>query len=155
MEWLAVAEGRAGQLDRAVEALREALPLANGDARIYVANNLACTLAALGDARGLDAAREAFRLAREARHAILMANAVAYLAAGSWSTDAARAARLFGYAQARLIELGWQPDNTDASIEARLTAALESLLGEPRLHELLARGASLSEEDALAEAESI
>jgi predicted ATPase len=155
LEWLAVAEGRAGQLDRAVDALLEALPLSDGDARIYVANNLACTLAALDDARALDAAREAFQLARDAHHAILMASAVVYLAAGSSGIDAERAARLFGYGRVRLTQLGWQPDNTDALIVARLTATLESSLAEPRLHELLARAASLSEDEVLAEAESV
>lgn len=152
LEWLAVAEARAGQLGRAVDALLEALPLAAGDARMYVANNLACTLAALGDTRALEAAREVFALARNAHHTSFTANAIAYLAAGSATADPARAARLFGYARARLGELGWQADNSDALIEERLTATLVSSLGEAAVRDLLAQGAALSEEGALAEA---
>jgi predicted ATPase len=152
LEWLAVAEARAGAFDRAIAALFEALQDAEGDARMYVAGNLACTLAAQGDARALDVAREAFALAKEAQHANLTANGIAYLAAASATGDAARAARLFGYAQARLAELGWQPDNTDALIEERLTLQLRATFGNAQLQELTARGASMAEDEAFTEA---
>jgi predicted ATPase len=152
LEWQAVSEARAGSFDRAIEALVEALELAEGDARMYVANNLAATLAAQGDARGLDVAREAFALANEAHHPTLVANSLASLAAASASADAGRAARLFGYARARRAELDWQPDNTDVLLEERLTAELRATLGDAQLQELIAHGASLPEREALAEA---
>ncbi len=152
LEWLAVAEARAGAFDRAIATLFEALQDAEGDARMYVAGNLACALAAQGDARTLGVAREAYVLAKEAQHANLTANAIAYLAAASTGDDAARAARLFGYARARLTELGWQPDDTDALIEARVTAELSAALGETELNRLTAHGASMGENEAFAEA---
>jgi hypothetical protein len=122
---------------------------------MYVAGNLACTLAAQGDARALDVAREAFALAKEAQHANLTANAIAYLAAASTGADAARAARLFAYAEARLAELGWQPDNTDALIAQRLNAELRAALDDAHLRELTTRGASMREEEAFAEAAAV
>ncbi len=155
LEWLAFAEARAGAFDRAIAALFEALQLAEGDARMYVAGSLACTLAAQGDARALDVAREAFALAKEAQHANLTANAIAYLAAASATGDATRAARLFGYARARLAELGWQPDNTDALIDERVTAQLRATLSDAQLQEFNARGASMPEDEAFAEAASV
>jgi predicted ATPase len=152
LEWRAVAEILAGCFDRAVEVLLEALPLAEGDARMYVANNLACALAAQDDPRALDAARESFALAIQAHHASLVANAIVYLAAASVGADAARAARLFGYARARLTELGWQPENTDTLLEERLMPRLRAALGDAQLDDLLARGAASAEDEALQDA---
>ena len=68
---------------------------------------------------------------------------------------AARAARLFGYARAQLAERDWQPDNTDVVIEERLTAELRAVLGDVELQELIARGASLPDDQALAEAAQV
>jgi predicted ATPase len=152
LEWLAVAEARAGAFERAIDALSQALPLAEGDARMYVANNLAASLVAQADPRALAAAREAFALARASQHALLTANAIAYLAAASAGDGPDRAARLFGFARARLESLGWQPDNTDELLERRVRAQLGERLGDARRDELVERGAALGDDEAFAEA---
>ena len=155
LEWLAVAEARAGAFERAIDALLEALPLAAGDARMYVANNLAASLTAQDDPRALAAAREAFALARAAQHALLTASAITYLAAATAATDPVRAANLFGFARARLAALGWQPDNTDELLAQRVRAELGERLGDARRDELDGRGAALGDDEAFAEAATV
>jgi hypothetical protein len=155
LEWLALAEQYAGQFDRAIAALSEALEHAEGDARMYVAGNLACNMTAQGDPRAIDLAREAFALARDAHHSVLIPSAITYLAAASTASDPARAARLFGYARARLDELDWQPDNTDVLLAQRLTSQLSASLGDARLSELIALGSSMSPDRASAEAADV
>ena len=155
LEWLAVAEARAGAFDRAIDALFDALPSAEGDARMYVLNNLASILAAQGDARARATAREAFALARAAQHTLLTAGAIAHLAAASIDDDPGRAARLFGYARARLGALGWQPDNIDVLLDERVDAELSARLGTADRDALATRGAALGDDEAVAEAAAV
>jgi predicted ATPase len=155
LEWMAAAEARAGAFDRAIEALFDALGPAEGDARMYVLNNLAGILAAQGDPRARATAREAFALARAAQHPLLTASTIANLAAASTDDDPERAARLFGYARARLGALGWQPDNTDALFEQRVDAELSARLGAAERDALAERGAALGDDDAIAEAGTV
>ncbi len=155
LEWRAVAEARAGAFERAIDALSDALRLAEGDARMYVANNLAASLTAQRDPRALATAREAFALARASQHALLTANAIAYLAAASATVDPERAARLFGFARARLDALGWQPDNTDELLAERVRAELGECLGDVRRDELAERGGALGDDAAFAEAAAV
>jgi hypothetical protein len=69
--------------------------------------------------------------------------------------DAGEAARLAGFAQDRLAAMGWQRVESDRRIAAQLFDGLERRLGKEQLALLLAEGATLTEEEAVARATAL
>ncbi|MEO6834912.1 MAG: hypothetical protein ABI231_03280, partial [Candidatus Tumulicola sp.] len=153
LAWWADAEGVAGQLQASAAIAREALELASEDLKMYLLNGLAsCYLAGDDRERAVPAAREALGLAVKAGHPIATPCAVLYLAAIESQADAAHAARLFGYAQARLRALDWKLVGPDRTIEENLQRSLEQNLAPDDLRSLRATGAAWDEETAIANA---
>jgi hypothetical protein len=153
LQWWADAESVAGELSASAAIAREALEIASEDIKLYVLNGLASCYLALGDReRAGPAGRQAFGLAVKAGHPVATACAILYLAAIEGDGDATRAARLFGYAEARLRGLGWKLVGPDCLIEAALAANLQARLTTDEWRSLRADGAAWSEEAALDQA---
>jgi predicted ATPase/class 3 adenylate cyclase len=153
LAWWSDAEGIAGNLRAAVDIARDALDIASDDTKLYLLNGLASCYLALGErAHALQAAREAFGLAVKAGHPVATPCAMLYLAALESDANAVHAARLSGYAQARLQALDWKLVGPDRAIEARLQATLQRNLAPEELRSLRAAGAAWNEQEAIANA---
>ncbi|MFY9861949.1 MAG: hypothetical protein WAK80_15470, partial [Candidatus Cybelea sp.] len=97
----------------------------------------------------------ALALAARVRHPIHLPFAITYVCVLAQEGDTLEAARLAGYAEERLASLGWQRIISDREIAERLFLQLESRLGKQRLAQLLAEGAILTEEEAIARATAL
>jgi predicted ATPase/class 3 adenylate cyclase len=147
------AESTAGNPAAAVAIAREAMDLAADDGKVFVTNVLACCYLVLDDrASALPAAREAFQMAERSRHPIAAPCAILYLAALESELDARAAARLAGYAYARLRAVDWSLVGPDLVIDATLRANLDGALAADEVAALLAAGAQWTEEEAAANA---
>lgn len=153
--WWAQAEGEAGDLRRALDVGLEALPIASTEVRFYATTDVAGYALALEEYElGVPTAREAFEYARDMRHPIAVPITIGYLAAMP-DNDPAQAARLAGYAAARLAAMEWAPSPDDAIVRERLLARLRATLPASQLDALLAEGAAWNEERALDEASRV
>ncbi len=147
------AESTAGNYAKAVEIARQGLEIATDDLKLYITNLLASCYVAMDDAEnGLPAAREALATAERGAHPIAVPTAMLYLAALASPADARSAARLAGYARARLKRLDWALVGPDMMLDARLTARLEGALSTDELGRLLDEGAAWTDALALAAA---
>ena len=156
LEWWSVAEGDAGAFDQAISLAREAVRCGAPEDRLHRQNIVAsCALAIDDRDAAAPAARETLALSRAAQQPVLLAYAIAYLAAICRDDDPESAARLAGFADARLAALGVVPDITDTMRTERLEAALRMRLGQDRRDALRAEGALWDEPHALARAERI
>ena len=154
---LAETEHARGQTQRAVEIVRETLPVVQaGDdkgALALLLVNLAGYLAATDDlANAVAAARESIGIhaAREPDH-VRVAMAIEHLAlAIALRGDPARAAILEGYANAAFSRHGFEREFTETTTHDRLAALLHESLAAHELTRLIAEGAALKPEAAIA-----
>ncbi len=154
---LAETEHARGQTVRAVEIVRETLPVVQaGDdkgALALLLVNLAGYLAATDDlANAVAAARESIGIyaAREPDH-VRVAMAIEHLAlAVALRGDPARAAILAGYANAAFARHGFEREFTETTTHDRLAALLHESLAAHELTRLIAEGAALKPEAAIA-----
>jgi predicted ATPase len=154
---LAEAEHARGQTQRAIAIVRETLPTARSGADTNLLarllRNLAGYLAAVDDLpSALAAAREAIGIyaAREPDH-YHVAIAIEHLAlVVALRGDFSRAARLEGYADAALQRHGFPREFTETTTHNRLTALLRERLAPDDLARLIAEGAALTPEAAIA-----
>ncbi|HEY8297152.1 MAG TPA: adenylate/guanylate cyclase domain-containing protein [Candidatus Baltobacteraceae bacterium] len=154
--WWADSESVAGCFARAIDLSNEALQIVGPAEKPFVLSNAAGYGLALGDyERAAGIVREAFALAAGISHPILTSLAIAYLAVLANRSDPLGAARLFGYARARLGELDWQPVASDARIQDDLVDSLRRSLDERELQACFAEGAGWPEEQALAQAAAV
>ena len=153
---LATAEYRGGAVERAIELLRNLLPLArvqsNRITLVQALTNLGCYLAsvdAAGDA--CEALREAIaEFADREPGAPFIATAIELLAlALALGGDFPLAATLAGYAAATLEKHGSNRQYSEASSHARLLEVLGSRIGESDRLRLLGEGAALAPEAAV------
>jgi hypothetical protein len=98
---------------------------------------------------------EALSLAVKIRHPIHVPFAITYVSVLAQAGNAVEAALLAGYAEERLASLGWRRVIYDREIAERLFVELERQLGKQQLAQLLAEGATLTEEEAVARATAL
>jgi tetratricopeptide (TPR) repeat protein len=152
-------EHERGNTGRAIELLRDVLPGARAEndpnalAR-YLAN-YAGYLVAAGDLPGAsEAVREIIRdIAPNDPESPFIAGSLEHLAlAIALSGNAPRAARLSGYADVATQKLGFMRGFTETTSHDRLHTLLQDLLEPLEAERLLAEGAALTPQEALAEA---
>jgi tetratricopeptide (TPR) repeat protein len=147
-----------GETVKAIALAREASSRAldrDLETRAFVQLNLAAYLAAVGDAPAARAAgAEAIELLLTAgRASWAVATAIGHLAlAHALSGDPKRAARLLGFWNAAWNTLGVTREFTEETTYKRLSDILAGQLSASERELLLAAGAALSPEDAIAEA---
>ena len=155
---LAEAEFRDDHVEQALRLAGEALEInTRGKNATYLALesvNSAAYCIALGDTdRARGAAREGLRWARQAQDALNIALALQHLALlGALRREVHNAARLIGYVNVQLKELGSEREYTEKWGYEKLIIALREHLSEPELEGLAAQGAAWSEDQAIEEA---
>jgi predicted ATPase/class 3 adenylate cyclase len=156
LTWWGQSEAEIGEYRAAAERFAEAKALAGEELEVVIAGEIVACYLMLGDRESAaPVAREALHLAAKIRHPIHTPFAVNYIAVLAQDNDAGEAARLAGFAQDRLAAIGWQPVVSDREIARQLLEALGRLLGAEQLSLLLAQGARLSEEEAVARATAL
>jgi predicted ATPase len=154
---LAEVEHARGQTQRAIAIVRETLPAVRSstDANLLarLLRNLASYLAAVDDLpSALAAARDAIGIyaAREPDH-VHVAVAIEHLAlVVALRGNLVRAATLEGYADAALQRHGFPREFTETTTHDRLTALLRESLAPDDLARLIAEGAALTPQAAIA-----
>jgi hypothetical protein len=126
----------------------------NANVTATALSNRAAYRIALGDFEGArESEREGLRLARQALNEGLLMCSLEHLALlAALGDDSQRAARLLGYVNAGRLRLGYQPTLTEKGLHDKLVAALHETLSEDEMERLVAEGAQLSEDQAVAEA---
>ncbi|HEX3368283.1 MAG TPA: adenylate/guanylate cyclase domain-containing protein [Candidatus Cybelea sp.] len=156
LTWWGQSEAEIGEYRSAAERLTEAKALAGEELAVVIAGEIVACYLVLGDRESATpVAREALYLATKTRHPIHTPFAITYIAVLAQQRDAGEAARLSGFAEGRLAAMGWQRVVSDREIAQRLFEELENQLGEERLAQLLAEGATLTEEEAVARATAL
>jgi len=155
---LAEAEFRDDHVEQALRLASEALEI---NARGKNATNLALESVnsaayciALGNLdRARDVAREGLRWARQAQDALNIALALQHFALlGALHREVDNAARLIGYVNVQLKELGSEREYTENWGYEKLMTALHERLSEAEIEKLAAEGAAWSEDQAVEEA---
>lgn len=152
---------RAGDKEAAIDlgkdALRDALLLGDEFAIMRAFSNLATFLIAADrydEAR--DASRSALDFSHLAQGSTVVAWTLQHLAmVAAMTGGSARAARLFGFTQSRLLKQGARGDFSEQQERERLRAILESTISPSELETLTADGAAMRESEAIAEARAI
>lgn len=151
LDWWADREAVCGNLERAIDLAAQALTCADQRTQMYLEDQIAGWALALGNFdEAQPHARRALALAAEARHEYVLALSIAHCSAFHARSDAPGAAILFGYAGARLKTLGWKPRNDDKQALTNVAASIGSRLHSAEFKRLVERGASLTDNDALA-----
>ncbi|HEY4433147.1 MAG TPA: adenylate/guanylate cyclase domain-containing protein [Candidatus Cybelea sp.] len=156
LTWWGQSEAEIGEYRSAAQRLTEAKALAGEELEVVIAGDIVAYYLVLGDRENATpAAREALYLATKMRHPIHTPFSITYIAMLGREHDAGEAARLAGFAENRLASMGWQRVAWDREITQRLIDELANLLGEERFAQLLAEGAALTEEEAVARATAL
>jgi predicted ATPase/Tfp pilus assembly protein PilF len=155
---LAELEFTDGHPEQALRAVTEALEIqvfGKNATRIAVShNNSAAYRIALADFTGArDSAREALRVARQARIELDIAVALQHLAVlAGLGDDIRRGAQLLGYVDTQYTALGTQREPTEQWGYDKLMAAMRETLSANEIAQLAADGAAWSEDQAVEEA---
>jgi predicted ATPase/class 3 adenylate cyclase len=153
LTWWGQSEAEIGEYRSAAERLTEAKALAGEELAVAIASEIVACHLVLGDRESAGSiAIEALNLAAKVRHPIHLPFAITYVSVLAQDRDTVEAARLAGYAEDRLAVLAWQRVASDREIAEQLFVALEGRLGKQQLAQLLAEGATLTEEEAVARA---
>ncbi|HVR46563.1 MAG TPA: adenylate/guanylate cyclase domain-containing protein [Candidatus Binatia bacterium] len=155
LEWWSQWEAEtAGDFRAAAELMLEASRLDQRDVvKMFTLNDVAGYFLATGDLeRAEPMAREALAAAAKAHHRVLTALSIAYVAVIEARRDPSLAARLIGYAEEALRAAEWQLVPFERKFVDRLNELLADAIEKSELARLLAAGAALSEEQAVAEA---
>ncbi|MFZ1017933.1 MAG: adenylate/guanylate cyclase domain-containing protein [Candidatus Cybelea sp.] len=156
LTWWGQSEAEIGEYRSAAERLAEAKRLAGEELAVAIANDIVACYLVLEDRESAGPlAVEALTLAARVRHPIHVPFAITYVSVLAQEGDVVEAARLAGYAEERLTSLGWQRVISDREIAERLFLELERRLGKQRLAQLLAEGAMLTEDEAIARATAL
>lgn len=150
-QWWAEAEAAAGIYRNAIDLSIEALSCADQDTSMYLCSNLALYSFTIGDLDGAAPyARDALRLSLASHHDLIAALAMAFCCVEVSKENPEEAARLYGYADARMRAMNWGRNAADDVAFEHITEHLRSRLKDDSFARLLAEGATLSETDALA-----
>lgn len=156
LQWWGIAEAQSGEYRAAAERLVEAKRLAGEELAVGIAGDIVACYLVIGDRASAEpVAREALELAVKVRHPIHTPFAVTYVAALAQERNAADAARLVGYADECLRLAGWERGVYDREIAKNLKDDLKRRLGDAELLPLLAEGAAMAEEQAVAKAAAL
>jgi len=156
LSWWGQSEAEIGEYRSAAERLTEAKHLAGEELAVAITNDIVACYLVLGDRDNAGpVAIEALSLAVKIRHPIHVPFAITYVSVLAQAGNAVEAALLAGYAEERLASLGWQRVIYDREIAERLFVELERQLGKQQLAQLLAEGATLTEEEAVARATAL
>jgi tetratricopeptide (TPR) repeat protein len=155
LQWWAGSEAAADSFDRAIQLGIEGLLCAEVDAQMYIESDVTGYAIASGvwDVAEMHAGR-ALQLAVAAKHSVLAALAIAYCAPLQINADARIAATLFGYATARLRELGFDADHAESVALHNARTRISRALNDEAMDPLLERGADLTQQDVLDQLES-
>jgi tetratricopeptide (TPR) repeat protein len=154
LTWWGQWEAEAENYVQAIEHFLQAAHLDTGDAAaiLYAGEVASCYLALGESAQAEPFARKSLVAAAKAQHRVGASLTVARLAIAAGDRDAAKAALLLGYAQARLREEGWEFMPPESTLIPLLLADLRRRFGEAELTRLLDEGARWSENQALSSA---
>lgn len=154
LQWWGAWENNIGDHLNAAQRLLEAAQLTDRDtALMFLTNDIASAFLAAGDrTRAEPFARRALTLATKARHEVLAALAVSYLAVIAGEKNPRTGARLIGYAQERFRMFGWELLTPDPVTIARLHDLLKRELPEGELAALFTEGAGWDDERGFSEA---
>jgi predicted ATPase len=153
---LAEREFAIGNVDRAIEVVQESIAHDRAGKNVSSLSNGLANLAAYLIAKGnmdeaRDAARESLRLALDAQNPNLFACGIQHLAVvGADRGDSERAALLLGFTNT-YFDKSYRETTEQREYDA-LIRVLHEALGEMRVTELLQRGATLRDEQAVADA---
>lgn len=146
LQWWAYREAEWGDLPRAVDLATQALALADRDAELYLQNQIAGWYLAQGDLDGVGRhAPRALELARAAGHEKLGALALAFCAPLHAGDSPQDAALLLGYAEQRLAQLQFAPQQDDEAALRVGADIIASRLPAGTFSDLLVRGAAMDE----------
>ena len=143
-----------GETDRAIALLLEILPAARAhryrDMVGSILTNLAAYFVATGDPRASATARESIRdFGPRDPGGAWVAMTVEHLAAALAHEDPRRAARLEGYADAAMREIGYSRSSTETKSRDRVIASLGAELSACECDRLLSEGATLTADEAV------
>ena len=158
---LAELEFRAGDVERALTVVREALEITiRGKNALILAidhTNLAAYSIAAGDLEAARvAAREGLKWAQQGQHALGIAIVLQHLALiAALCNDVNDGARLIGYVDARFTVLSYEREYTERWCLEKLMVALRERLSESDIEQLAAEGAAWTEDHAVEQAMSV
>jgi tetratricopeptide (TPR) repeat protein len=157
LNWWAESEAAAGCFERAIAISREAMPLATPEIKLYLAGNIAAYALGLDDMeQAAPAARETLTLAVRLKHPLLLQCAISFVASiAYWRDDAALAARLLGFSDARFLASESRRGPTEQVPYDKVLDRLRTNFTPGELNALMDEGAAWSEERAVAEATSV
>ncbi len=154
--WWAEAEARAHNFERATALSREGIEFAPQPLRAVLYSNITAYALSQDDvAQALPSARNALADATALQLPSITAYTIEFLALGSVAIDAARAARLAGFARARLAARDAQYGPTEQIPHDMLMARLHEAFDESELARLMSEGAAWTEDQAFAAARAI
>ena len=159
LAWLAEDEFASGKVEAAMGHAREVIAILRDtqprtNALAVSLNNYAAYLLSKNETEQASvAAREALATARDAGVDSQVAFSIQHLASVAWQNDRPEvAARLLGYSDRRISELGRPREYTEQYLFDLTSAALRATLGEEQFVRLLAAGENMVEDVAIAEA---
>ena len=151
LSWWGQFETKVGNYSEAVKCLIEARRLAGEELADRSWETLAGCYFLVGDRANAELrVRDALALAAKFWHAIQIAFALSYIAALSGEREAIEAAQLIGYAEELLRTAGWERLAYERAMVDGLLDVLKQRLTDPDLSRLLAIGAAMREEEAVA-----
>lgn len=154
LQWSAQWEMARGEYRAAAERLLEAVRLNDRefDIMLYSGDLASCYLAMGDHSLAETYARRGLTLAAKMRHAVCACIGVTQLAVILGDADAAKAARLIGYAQARFDAIGFEPSSPEDGFIRELHERLRGQIEPPELALLVAEGAAWNDDQAVTHA---
>lgn len=150
LDWWADREAVCGNLEHAIELASRALKCSDDKTQMYLESQIASWALALGKYDEAEPhARRALALASDSNHDYVLALSIVHCSAFHSRHDAEQAALLFGYGNARLKVLAWQPRSDDRAAVANAAASIVRRLRSDEFRNLVERGAALSDGDAI------
>lgn len=151
LSWWGQFETKVGNYSEAVKCLIDARSLAGEELAVSIVGDMAGCYFLMGDRANAELrVRDALALAAKARDSIQIAFAISYIAALSGEREPIEAAQLIGYAEELLRTAGWERLAYERAMVDGLLDVLKQRLTNPDLSRLLAKGAAMREEEAVA-----
>lgn len=150
LDWWACWEAAAGKPERAIELATEALENADRNAELFLRAHIVSWSLGLGYAD--DAFLHAvpfLNLALEGEHSLAIAFGIAYCAALHARVEPREAALLYGYAVARINELGWQREKDDEAALDAVARTIQNAMGDGELSTVSPLGATIGQDRAV------
>jgi hypothetical protein len=134
-----------------MELLQSALECAGTDVLPYIESDFACCALASGAIEAAEPpARRALTMAIGGRHPSIANLVIAYCAPAHALADPQQGARLFGFARARMRDMQFEGDEIEKVALKIALECIERALGNVDITPLLAEGAALTEDEAVA-----